>query len=481
MRRQLRPLWAIGLGWCLFGFSTGKYELPPAATPTAPNPAAAVLKEISMGLTSISMQAKKALVFVSVSKTMQNQGGMIDPFDLFGMGPQQRGAPMPAPKQEGLGSGFIIDLDKRYIITNNHVVEDADEITVKLDNGENYPAKVVGRDPNTDVAVIQIINEKYKRDGLGALVLGDSDEAQVGALVLALGAPFGLEASVSLGVISAKGRGNLQITALGDFIQTDAAINPGNSGGPLINAIDGKVWGMNTAIASRSGASNSVGFASPSNLVRQVATSLINEGTVHRGWVGVAFQPFKSEWAHSMKLPKGTAGVIALQVTKNGPADRAGIQPQDVITAVDNKPLSDESNDLVNIVGLKKPGEKVQFDFYRNGQHKTAQLEIGSWDGEAHAPVKTADAKNTPQKNTNPFGLSVQQAKKGLVITAVEANSPAKMEGLQPKDVILFANGTVLGQGDFYSLLQNADEVLLLIERNDKSFLVHVSKNRGKK
>ncbi len=481
MRTWLRPILVLGIGWYSFGFTAGKYELPPASTPTPSNPAASVLKEISNGLTSISLQAKKALVFVSVSKTMRGQGAMpIDPFDLFGYGPQQRSAPMPAPKQEGLGSGFIIDLDKRYIITNNHVVEDADEITVKLANGEIYPAKVVGRDPNTDVAVIQIINEKYKRDDLGALVLGDSDEALVGALVVALGAPFGLEASVSLGVISARGRGNLQITALGDFIQTDAAINPGNSGGPLIN-MDGKVIGMNTAIASRSGGYNGVGFASPSNLVRQVAISLINEGTVHRGWVGVAFQPFKSEWAHSMKLPKGTAGVIALQVTKGGPADRAGIQPQDVIIGVDNKPLSDENNDLVNIVGLKKPGEKVRFDFYRNGQRKTADLEIGAWDGQAHASVKTGEPKNSVEKNKNPFGLSVHQTKKGMLITAVEPKSPAQMEGLQKNDLILFANGTILMQQDFYELLKSADEVLLFIERNEKTFLVHLNKNRSKK
>ena len=481
MRTWLRPVWvSFGMGWLLLGAFVGNaYELPPASTPTPPNPAASVLKEISTGLTSISMQAKKALVFVAVSKTMQNQGPMlIDPFDLFG--PQQRSAPMPAPKQEGLGSGFIIDLEKRYMITNNHVVEDADEITVKLDNGETYPAKVVGRDPNTDVAVIQIINEKYKRDGLGALILGDSDEAQMGALVVALGAPFGLEASVSFGVISARGRGNLQITALGDFIQTDAAINPGNSGGPLIN-MDGKVIGMNTAIASRSGGYNGVGFASPSNLVRQVAMSLINEGTVHRGWVGVAFQPFKAEWAHSMKLPKGTAGVIALQVTKGGPADRAGIQPQDVIVAVDNKPLSDESNDLVNIVGMKKPGTKVRFDFYRNGQRKFVELEIGAWDAANNTAVKTQEVKQPTEKNKNPFGLSVHQTKKGMLVTAVEPNSPSQVEGLQKNDVILFANGTVLMQQDFYELLQRADEVLLFIERNEKTFLVHLNKNRGKK
>ena len=157
MHTRFRSLWTIGLGWYLLGFSHGKYELPPASTPTPSNPAATVLKEISTGLTSISMQAKKALAFVSVSKTMQNQGSMmIDPFDLFGYGPNQHRAPMPAPKQEGLGSGFIIDLDKRYIITNNHVVENADNIKVKLSNGKEYSAKVIGRDKKTDIALIKI-------------------------------------------------------------------------------------------------------------------------------------------------------------------------------------------------------------------------------------------------------------------------------------------------------------------------------------
>jgi len=458
--------------------SFGKlYELPSAQTPVPTTPATQLLKEISNGLTAASLQAKKTLVYVSVTKTMSRQGPMmVDPFDLFGGGGLGIPPQGPAPKQEGLGSGFFVDLEKRLILTNNHVVDGADTITAKLANGEVYPAKVLGRDPNTDVAVLQLINESYKQDGLGALILGDSDESQVGAMVLALGAPFGMEASVSLGVISAKGRGNLQITAIGDFIQTDAAINQGNSGGPLVDPVTGKVWGINSAILSPSGANSGIGLAIPSNLARQVVTALINDGAVHRAWVGIGFQPFRSEWAQSMKLPKGTGGVIVLQVTKDGPADKAGIQPQDVITSIDGKALHDENNDLANIIGLKKPGEKVQFDLYRNGKQQSVSLAVSAWEKEASEEINSTDPTQKKKKSQNPFGISFKATNKGLVITGIDADSPAYLERLAVGDIVRFVNGQELSPQEFEMALRQSDEILLYIERKDKKFMVHLSK-----
>ena len=252
----------------LMPFQGFSYEIPRAPANTNVSSNIKALQQMSEGISELAANANKAVVFVSISKTIKGMPfGEINPFEFF-FGPQFRGHPRgqaPERKQKGVGSGFIIDLKKGLILTNNHVIEGADEISLKLANGETYDGKVLGRDKNTDVAVVKIKDKKYNRKGLGVLNLADSKKTKVGQFVIALGAPFGLEASLSFGVISALGRGNLQITNLGNFIQTDAAINPGNSGGPLLN-MDGQVIGINTAIYSRSGSSAGIGFAVPAAL-----------------------------------------------------------------------------------------------------------------------------------------------------------------------------------------------------------------------
>ncbi|MDD9950081.1 MAG: trypsin-like peptidase domain-containing protein, partial [Zetaproteobacteria bacterium] len=260
------------------------YSLPSADTPTKLNTDLSYFKKLAEESKALAKASSPALVFVSISKEVDFGMGMIDPFDLFrgGRGYRRR----PPQKQEGMGSGYFIDLERGYVLTNNHVIDGADEITLKVANGKSYSGKVVGTDPNTDIAVVQV-EEGFDKTGLSSFILADSSKVEKGEFVWGMGAPFGLEGSLSFGIISEIGRGSMAITTYGDFLQTDASINPGNSGGPLIN-VEGKVVGMNTAIFSKSGGDMGIGFAVPSNLVRRVANNLIN-GKSQLGYIGVFF------------------------------------------------------------------------------------------------------------------------------------------------------------------------------------------------
>lgn len=443
------------------------------------------LQKMSHGISHIANQTNKALVFVSVSKTLKSPYGTIDPFEFF-FGPGQGGRSSPQrekPRQEGLGSGFIVDLENGYVITNNHVIDGADEITLKLANDKTYPAKVLGRDKNTDVAVVQITEKNFDRKGLQELVLDNSERLKVGDFVLALGAPFGLESSLSFGVISALGRGSLEITNFGDFIQTDAAINPGNSGGPLIG-MDGRVIGMNTAIYSRSGSSAGIGFAVPANLVRRVATQLINGGSFNRGFIGVSMQDLNDEFREAFDLPKDAHGIIVGQVVNDGPAGKAGIQPGDIIYEVADKDVKKPS-DLANIIGLKNPGEKVLVKYYRDGKSKSSSIKVGSWENEDNSSGNQA----TPEEKEAPFGLSLvpntsdtrkkydASRKNGAFISEVEPNSPAARAGLREGDLILTANGKKISNvGDALKALQDTNRALIRIERNSNFFFVSLRK-----
>jgi serine protease Do len=478
----------LHLGFCAFlvmqspgGFA---YELPDGDS-TAHMQAAREtenLQGLSRGISAIAKSANKALVFVSISKTVKGVPmGMVDPFEFF-FGPGRGGQPEQAPqqKQEGLGSGFFVDLEKGYIITNNHVVEGADEITLKLANEETYPGIVVGRDENTDVAVVQVKDKNFKRAGLDALMLDNSDNLGVGEFVVALGAPFGLESSLSFGVVSALGRGNLQITKLGNFIQTDAAINPGNSGGPLIG-MSGKVVGVNTAIFSRSGGYAGIGFAVPANLARRIANRLINDGKVERGYIGVGLQSLDEELSQSLGLPKGSTGTLVRQVLEDGPAGKAGLEPGDVIVSADGSKIVRDS-DLQNTIGLKKPGDRVEITYYRNGKPRTVQVRIEKFpDGEKISSTEGEERESAPDES----GLRVEnnssayqkkfhlESKGGAVIVAVKRNSAAERSGLQAGDLILSVNGTrVRDAAAARSLLDRSGRLLLRIEREGEYFFV---------
>ena len=304
-------------------------------------------------------------IFTSKEAKQPKNPFMDDPFfrKFFGdrFGDQEE-------KQFSLGSGVIVS-PQGYILTNNHVVEAADEIEVALADGRKATAKLVGTDPETDLAVIKI-----DMKGLPAITLGRIDEARVGDVVLAIGNPFGVGQTVTMGIISALGRNHLGINTFENFIQTDAAINPGNSGGALIDT-KGNLLGINTAIYSRSGGSLGIGFAIPVTTVKMVMESIISTGQVVRGWIGVEPQDITPELAESFGL-KRKSGTIIAGVLKGGPADKAGMRPGDILVAVNGKPVTD-TTDMLNVIAQLKPGEKAHMTILRKSQENTLEVLIG--------------------------------------------------------------------------------------------------------
>jgi serine protease Do len=427
------------------------YKLPSTGSSTARYSSnVSALHQMSKGVSEIAERSSSAVVFVSVAKVARNpfgNGGQFNPFDFWfpelkNQSPQSRKRTNPKPQKSGIGSGFFVDLDKGYVITNNHVVEGADEISLKLANGESYDAKVVGRDQNTDIAVVQIKNKKFNRRKLSSLVLADSDELKVGEFSIALGAPFGLESSISFGVISALGRGNLKLTQLGNFIQTDSAINPGNSGGPLVN-MQGKVIGVNTAIFSQAGGYNGIGFAVPSNIARRIAGQLINKGKVDRGYIGVTMQSIDEKMTSHLGLPKGQKGVMVTQVVSRGPAAKAGLKEGDVITEVGGKGIS-SPNELANQVGLKNPGDRVSISAYRDGKKKSFSLKIQTYPDD---PAQLSS--NAKSGKGSGFGLELVplnrslkakynvSSSSGALVSNASPGSAAFRYGLREGDVIV--------------------------------------------
>ena len=485
------------------------YTIPQAAAPKTDQETLSVLQKMSKGVASIAKQANQAIVFVSVYKNAPNMPqGMVDPFEFFfgprspfggprGMQPgpddDGRGGPGgpggPGGRREGgLGSGFIIDLKKGYILTNNHVVQGADEIQLKLANGDSYEGKIVGRDQNTDIAVVQIKKDDFNRKGVGELSLGNSDSLDVGDFVVALGAPFGLEASLSFGVVSALGRGNLDITKLGNFIQTDAAINPGNSGGPLLD-MHGQVIGVNTAIYSRSGAYNGIGFAVPSNLVRNIAEQLVNNGHIRRGYLGVFLQPIDDELQSGLNLPEGVkGGALVARVQRTSPADIAGIEPGDVVTEVYGTAMKVHS-EIVNTIGLLKPGSKIALTLYRDGSKKSVNVTVGEHpDDESADDTKASKSQGT--EKPMPFGMSLSawskqaaarynlESKAGAIITSVEPNDTADRAGLRPGDLILKVdNRKITSPEDFQKAVKGKAKILVWIERGGEFYFVQLKKS----
>ena len=274
----------------------------------------------------------------------------------------------PRPRQvSNLGSGVIVTTNG-YILTNNHVVEAADEIQVALADGKIYPAKVVGADPETDLAVLKINATR-----LPAIVFGRSESLRVGDWVLAIGNPFGVGQTVTLGIVSALGRSHLGINTFENFIQTDAAINPGNSGGALVDAA-GNLIGINSAIYSRTGGSQGIGFAIPANLAKQVMEQIIKNGSVTRGWVGIEVQDLSPEIAESFNL-KSTEGALIAGVLKGGPADAAGIKPGDILLAVEGKPVTDSST-LLNLIASLQPGTEAHLTLGRGTKRVEVSVKV---------------------------------------------------------------------------------------------------------
>jgi serine protease Do len=375
---------------------------------------------------------------------------------FFGPGQPQQEGKYPL----GLGSGVIVD-EKGYVLTNYHVVRNADEVTVTLSDKREFDAEVVGTDDKTEVAVLKIEGED-----LPVARLGDSDAAQVGDWVLAIGNPFGLSQTVTAGIISAKGRANMGIADYEDFIQTDAAINPGNSGGPLVN-LRGQVIGINTAILSRTGNYAGVGFAIPINMAQAVMDELITKGKVTRGHLGVWIQDLNEELAETFGVNENK-GALVTDVIKDSPAEEAGIERGDVIIEFDGKQVEDSTR-LRNIVAATNPDTEVEVTVMRDGKPKTLTVKIGTLTStESEETVLTglglSVEKLTPEKAEE---LGVEEPA-GVAVTEVNPGSSAAQAGIRPGDVIVEVDReTIKSVADFEKALEeNTDEgVLLLVRR----------------
>ena len=362
--------------------------------------------------------------------------------------------PRELPPRQGVGSGVIVS-DDGYILTNNHVVAGADEVTITLASGRDVPAQVVGTDPMSDLAVVQV-HEK----NLPAAMLGDSDNLHIGEWVVAAGNPFGLRDTVTAGIVSAKGRSNVRIAEYEDFIQTDAAINPGNSGGPLID-LHGRVVGINTAIASRNGGNDGVGFAIPVNMAKSVMDSLIHNGQVVRGWLGVAIQPLDEALAKSFGYDS-TEGALIGDVLPNSPAEAAGLKAGDIVVKFGDTKIHDMQQ-LRNLAAATEPGTKVDVDVMRDGKPVTARLQVTQRDTQV-AMGAGRDVSNdlgisvadlTPQQAR---ALGVEAGTQGVVVTQVDPNGLAYTAGIRPGNLIVDVQGVpVSNVVEFQRELQKHD------------------------
>ena len=429
----------------------------------------------------LAEKLKPSVVNISTTKTIRSRG-LISPFEEMPFGRNFGGddfferffgeIPQREFKQKSLGSGFIISQDG-YIFTNNHVVEKADKILVKLSNGKEYDAKVIGKDAKTDIALIKI----KPTESLPVADIGNSDKLRVGEWVMAIGNPFGLEQTVTVGIVSAKGR-VIGAGPYDNFIQTDASINPGNSGGPLFD-MEGKVIGINTAIIAQG---QGIGFAIPISMAKTILPDLKSSGKVTRGWMGVSVQDVSEDIAKSLGL-KTQKGALISDVVEGDPAEKAGLRAGDVITEINGKPVNN-SHDLLLMIAALRVGENVKVRVIRDGQEKTFQISIA----ERTEKTEMASAKISGEA----FGMTVQEitpeiagqlglpVKKGLIVVDVQQGSLADEVGIQPQDIILQVNRKkVATMKEYKQEIAKAGakgSVLLLIKRGRATFFVPLVK-----
>ncbi len=475
---------ALGAAVVLAGSAVAFTQKPKVESFTPPAQDERPVERDAAGHASFAPVVKKVtpgVVKVYTTTKMHNvefQGGPPDMDDMlrqfFGNqfpGRMQR-RQYSVPKQTGIGSGVIVTRDG-YILTNNHVVDGADEVKVALQDGREFTAKVVGRDPKSDVAVIKI-----DAKDLPAVQMANSDKVEVGDVVLAIGNPFGIGQTVTTGIVSATGRAGALGLDYEDFIQTDAAINPGNSGGALVDA-EGRLIGINTAILSRSGGNQGIGFAIPVNLARDVMGSLIKDGRVTRGYLGVMIQDVNPALAKEFKL-KDEKGALIGDVTSNSPAEKAGLKSGDVIVEFNGKAVTD-SRHLKLEVARTAPGESVPVKVLRDGQFKTLPVTVKELPGSEQL-AKNDNNKSDDNGTLNGVTVAdldrnarqqfdLPESLKGVVVTEVDPNSVAAEAGLQPGDVIQEINR---------KSVKTAQEAVDMTEHPaDKTTLLRVWRNGG--
>ena len=375
----------------------------------------------------------------------------------------------PTPRQQrGLGSGVLLKIDGTIVVvTNNHVVAKADKIRVALSDGREYDAKVIGTDPKSDLAVLKLKGVK----GLKTLSLGNSTRMRLGDVVLAIGNPFGVGQTVTMGIVSATGRANVGIVDYENFIQTDAAINPGNSGGALVN-MRGELIGINTAILSRSGGYQGIGFAIPANMVRPIVRSLLKTGKVVRGWLGVAIQNVNRDLARALKLPS-SRGVLVTDVDPRGPARKAGLRGGDLVTAVNGEPVA-STGKLRNLIASAGAKTRVRLDVVRGGKRMSLDVRLAELPARLGGTAGRSGRGHDRALAVAPIDATTRnrynipnRIRRGVVVTAVRPRSKAAEAGLRSGDVILEINRVkVSNVGRFYKLLSaSRGQILLLVHR----------------
>jgi len=498
-RRQPMTTWSIGsgvlLGFCALVGLDGAVSASAAGVPPA----------FTQGFSDIVKKTIPAVVNIAViggSEGGRRRGGLPPgPFEKP-PGEEPGGEDLPAPPpiphtppaphgrpDQSAGSGVVID-PNGYIVTNNHVVQGGTQITVTLNDRREFSAKIIGTDPKTDLAVIKI-----EATNLPSLKWAAYDKLQVGDLVLAVGSPFGLSSTVTLGIISALGRGNVGIADYEDFIQTDAAINPGNSGGALVN-MDGDLIGINTAIFSRTGGSEGIGFAIPSSIALDIVESLQRTGKVVRGWMGVAIQEITPALAKSFKLPEHRKGVLISDVNENGPSQAAGIKRGDVVVAFNGKDIQTVSQ-LRNLVARTVVGKDATIKVLRDGKEQTIAVKVAERPSdemlakkEPAPPKESTETIKPPDNvlaslrvqtldNAVMSQLNISAKLTGVVIISVEGGGQAEAAGLQRGDVIQEVNHETIKNLDEYqkaaAKIKKDELAVLLVNRQGNSLFVAVN------
>lgn len=375
--------------------------------------------------------------------------------------------PQPEERQS-LGSGVVVDADKGFVVTNNHVIAHADQITVTLRDGRHFEAKLVGADPEMDVAVVRI-----KTDGLTAVSFGDSETLRVGDFVVAIGSPFGLSQTVTSGIVSALGRSGLGIEGYEDFIQTDASINPGNSGGALVD-LDGRLIGINTAIVGPTGGNVGIGFAIPSNPVRTVVQQLVEYGEIRRGQLGVVVQDVTPDLARALRL-EHSGGALVAQVRPGSAAGKAGLHAGDVITDVDGKPVAGAAA-LRNRIGLMQVGTEVRLDIIREGKRQTLTVEVAKPHHEKVQAAEISRRLDGAQVGAIEAGHPLHGRIDGVEVFGVEQGSSAWMAGLRRGDIITSVDRRPIGTLEqFQKAVADSKDVLLLnVRRGDSALFIAI-------
>ncbi len=465
------------------GKATALDDAPPIPAPEPPAAAEGGGLTIDGGFAPVLERVARSVVNISSTRVVRPPSPEQVPFfndplfrELFGRGQ----LPPRELRQQSLGSGVIVSSDG-YVLTNSHVVQGASEVRVSLPDRRELSAKIIGQDPQTDIALLRIPG-----DGFPAAELGDSSRVRVGDFALAIGDPLGLGQTVTMGIISAKGRGNVGIVDYEDFIQTDAAINPGNSGGALVN-VEGQVIGINTAIATSGGArgNQGIGFSVPSNLAREVMTQIEQHGRVIRGWLGVAVQDVTPTMAAALGLPT-QGGALLGDVTEGSPAAKAGLARGDVVVEIDGRPTTD-SRGLRMQVGEASPGAKVRLRVVRDGARRDVTATLGEMPADERKPgaappsatgaMGMAIAPLTPDLARR---LDVPVGSTGVVVSGVQPGSRAAEAGLRPGDVIQeIDKAPVRSPDDVKKALDAKGTHLLLVYREGSTHFVAVPPERG--